>query len=244
MIWNGGVHSSLKTKMGLSKSPLDGVTSLHSFPQCAKLEDLQNYIGLWQTTRMQYGQGIQDVHLRTMFLNMVPESVASDIRKRPELKTLQSCIKYVLGEIGRYNDNRLATIHAQKIHKAPTNGRKNPVESLLQDEGSESREVPEAASPDSALLNALSEEFDGLVAALSQRGSRGDDKRARSPSALARPGPKFEGCWHCGQKDNSGTKCNLFQKLLEDNGRQNPCRFSRQVRATQEGQDGSCNAYC
>ena len=127
---NGEIDNGLKllralfveNECGVEQITTGGVTSLHSFPQCPRMEYLQDLVGQWQTTRMTYGQHIPDVHLKTLFLKMVPEQIATDIRKRPELDTLQLCIAYVLGEIGRYKDTRLAKIHAQRVHKALSNG--------------------------------------------------------------------------------------------------------------------------
>ena len=102
---------------------------------------------------------------------------------------------------------------------------------MIEVDGHEGR--PSTTQADSQPVCAISEKFDGLIAALnSQRGGNvrkpKPTSRESSPSnrsGLSRPDPKFEGCWHCGGKCPSRKKCEKFKKLLKDNGGKLPVGY-------------------
>ena len=101
----------LKHEGGATQVELGGMGSLHSFPQCDKPENLQIYIGKWQEMKDTYGGGISDQHLKSMFLNILPPNVQKEVREKPELTTLQTCIDHVLSDLGRINDANLSKLH-------------------------------------------------------------------------------------------------------------------------------------
>ena len=69
----------MKHEGGADQVELSGIGSLHTFPQCEKVENLQHWIGKWTEVKDAYGQGVSDLHLRSMFINILPESVKRDV---------------------------------------------------------------------------------------------------------------------------------------------------------------------
>ena len=65
-----------------------GISNLHSFPRCKSVEYITNWLGEWNFQRILHGEGLADDHLRVMLINLLPVSVAAEIRRRTELVTL------------------------------------------------------------------------------------------------------------------------------------------------------------
>ena len=61
---------------GAEQVALGGMSNLHAFPKCPRVDDLQHWLGQWQMTRQKYGADLPEMHLKQMFLNMLPDSVA------------------------------------------------------------------------------------------------------------------------------------------------------------------------
>ena len=224
---------------GAEQVIVGGMNNLHTFPRCERSENLQTYIGYWQQTRMQYGHGLPDGHLRTMFLNILPPAVEKEVRENKDLDTLQKCIDHVLQSLGRYNDSRVAKLHSQRLKHLLSHGQKNPV-NMIEVDGHEDR--PSNTPVENQPICAISQKLDGLIAALNnQRGGNARKPRDASPanrSGLSRPDPKFEGCWHCGGKCPSRKKCEKFKKLLRDNGGKLPAGYQgayEKFKAQQKG---------
>ena len=150
------------------------------------------------------------------------------MRSHPELTTLQSIIDHVLKDLGRYNDARIAKLHSNRLRTLLHNGIKSPVNAVVEPNQAEHPNKTDSTH-DSSPLNAITEKLDGLIAALNQ--SNGNRSRANSPngrptrtnspgrsSNLARPDPKYEGCWHCKGKGHSRRDCPDFKKILKENG--------------------------
>ena len=199
---------SLEKEGGAEQVKIAGMNDLHSFPQCPSAADVVHYTGQWNITRMKHGNDLPDAHLRQMYLNMLPEKIASDIRDKSECNTLQRCMDQVMKDIHRYNDGKLARIHSQRLKQMLSRGPKNPVNSLIP------QEEQRAGQDDKTSICALAEKLDGLVAALNNQNGAGrgrpppprsgDSKGDRSPrdrspraSSSPKPNPKFEGCWCC-----------------------------------------------
>ena len=80
---------------GAEQVQLGGMNSLHAFPQCPSVGDLQHWVGQWQITRQRFGNDLPEIHLRQMFLNMLPPSVSEKLRERRDLRTLQDYINEI-----------------------------------------------------------------------------------------------------------------------------------------------------
>ena len=206
------------------------MNDFHTFPQCTDVANLQTWIGQWVQVRNQFGAGIPESHLKTMFMNILPQKVQDEVRSHRELTTLQSIIDHILKDIGRYNDAKVAKLHSQRLRNLLQNGIKNPVHAVLEQNKSAQHEDSTKPEHSSTALNAITDKLDNLVAALNQsnnnnrrRDSSPNGRAARSPSpgrssTLNRPDPKFEGCWHCKGKGHSRRDCPDFKEILRKNG--------------------------
>ena len=167
----------LENEGGAEQVEIAGMTDLHSFPSCPSAADVLHYTGQWNITRMKHGNDLPDAHLRQMFLNMLPEKIASDIRDKRECNTLQKCMDQVMKDIHRYNDGKLAKIHSQRLKQMLSRGPKNPVNSLV------AHEEQHTESEEKSMMCALAEKLDGLVAALNNQNGQ---TRGRQPQPSRR----------------------------------------------------------
>ena len=62
-----------------------------------------------------YGQGIDEVHLREMFVATLPEEVRAKIREKHEYLDLNQCIAFAQREATVRNDERLAAHHLRDL---------------------------------------------------------------------------------------------------------------------------------
>ena len=63
-------------------------------------------------------------------MNMLHEKVSSEIVHRPELKSLQQTLDYVLLDLNRWADRKIAQVHEQHVAGTVNTGAKNPVMSI------------------------------------------------------------------------------------------------------------------
>ena len=222
---------------GAEQVALGGMSNLHSFPQCPRIEDLQHWLGQWQMTRQRYGSDLPETHLKQMFLNMLPESVSHKLRERKDLTTLQQYINEIDADLGRLNDAKLAKIHSQRMTSALKSGSRSPVSALVE----EQHESPTVAAASTG-SDEINKKLDTLISVLTAKSSppprgRRDDKqdnrtrqgsrdRSKSPRGLD---PAWEregkGCLHCGLKGHNRRACMKFKKLLADNNDKLPAGY-------------------
>ena len=179
-----------------------------------------------------YGAGIPDEHLKCMFVNTLCGTVQADLRKRTDILTLQAVIVFILGEIGTYNDDRLAKLQTSKMSKLLGSSSRTPVNPVL----------PTTAVTEAAMLamrpnleSAIGQILAAMQAKTRSRERPGRDARrpSKSPtregkankSTLGKTDPMFNGCWHCGNTGHSRQQCRSFQKLLADYGGKIPTRY-------------------
>ena len=213
---------------GAEQVALGGMSSLHAFPQCPKIEDLQHWLGQWQICRHKYGYDLPESHAKQMFLNMLPPSVSEKLRERRDLNTLQQYINEVDADLGRLNDAKLARLHAQRMSSALRSGSRSSINALVE----ESQPAPVQPSNQNTNANdEISKKLDTLISALTSndraqpRGRQTDrSQRAASPARSKSPrgiDPAWEkeghGCLHCGAQGHQRKNCNKFKKLLADN---------------------------
>ena len=213
----------IKHEGGADQVELGGMGSLHNFPKCEKAEQLQFWVGKWQEVKDMYGAGISDAHLKSMFLNILPDSVNKDLREKPQLISLQQCIDHVLADIGRLNDVQLSKMHMDRLKQSL--GSTQRISQVLE-QTERSEDTPKADDPFKLLLNALSDKMDkmgNIVAAVARpkaRATPGRDKRG--PSQFAQFGDK---CLHCGSGDHRARECPVKKSLLAKNGGKFPAGY-------------------
>ena len=220
---------------GAEQVALGGMSNLHSFPQCPRVEDLQHWLGQWQMVRQKFGADLPEIHLRQMFLNMLPNSVSEKLRERKDLTTLQHYINEVDADLGRLNDARLAKIQAQRMTNALKSGSRTPVSAMVEDPVEPTHSPP--SQNNSNGNDELSKKLDALIAAVTSNGppqprgrtanqSRDSRQRSKSPRGID---PAWEkegkGCLHCGSRGHKRKECNKFKKLLADNGDKLPVGY-------------------
>ena len=117
----------VENEEGAEQVQLGGMSNLHYVPQCPKIDDLQHWLGQWQTTRQTYWADLPEIHFKQRFFNMLPESVAHKLRERKDPNTLQQYIDEVDSDLGRLNDSKLAKLHQQQVSTALGAGSRSPV---------------------------------------------------------------------------------------------------------------------
>ena len=217
----------VKHEGGADQVELGGIGSLHTFPQCTKIEDLGFWLGKWMEVKDTYGQGMSDIHLRSMFLNILPENVKKEVRETKGLTTLHDMILYVQSDLGRLNDLKLSKLHTDRLKQ--TLGAAHRVNVLTEQE-EPIKEAPNPHDQYQSLINALSSKIDTIAAAVSTtRGQAGNPRGGqrpqqrqgqREPSDYA----KFKGCLHCGG-DHRVADCRIKKALLAKNGGKLPSGF-------------------
>ena len=163
-----------------------------------------------------FGNGISDIHLKSMFINILPPAVQKEVRERPDLTTLQKCIDHVLSDLGRINDAHLSKMHMERLKQSlSTNQRISPVMDL-EETGEPTEDSDNITKPNDKLhlvVNALSEKMESLVAAIARPKPRSQPKRA--PSDFAKFGDR---CLHCGSDKHRAKDCPVKKSVLEKNG--------------------------
>ena len=206
----------VKHEGGADQVELGGMGSLHSFPQCDKMDSLQFWVGKWTEMKDAYGAGISDAHLRSMFINILPAAVQKEVREKPGLDTLQKCIDHVLSDLGRLNDAQLSKLHMDRLKQSLSSTQRiSPV--LDQEEPVEKATVGQSNEDQlKSFINVLSDKMEDLVAAVNQQPrpkARAVPKRAQSDFA------KFgDRCLHCGSDKHRARDCPVKKSLMEKNG--------------------------
>ena len=227
----------IENEGGAEQVALGGMSSLHAFPQCQRLEDLQHWLGQWQICRHKYGSDLPETHLKQMFLNMLPTSVSEKLRERRDLTTLQQYINEIDADLGRLNDARLAKLHAQRMSSALKAGSRSSVNAVVEEQP--------PPTPQPTVSEDIGKKLDTLISVLSSNGSqqRGRtsgpadrtskrEDRSASPHRSKSPrgiDPAWEkegkGCLHCGARGHQRKNCMKFKKLLTDNNNSLPTGY-------------------
>ena len=226
----------IENEGGAEQVALGGMSNLHAFPQCPRVDDLQHWLGQWQMTRQKYGAGLPEAHLKQMFLNMLPPSVSEKLRERRDLVSLHQYINEIDLDLGRLNDARLAKIHAQRMSNALKPGSRTSVNAVVEEPASPMTSQNSNQDANNGNYD-IGKKLDTLIAALTNnnqsRGrsdarssSKDRQQRSKSPRGID---PAWEkegkGCLHCGAKGHKRRECNKFKKLLAENGDKLPSGY-------------------
>ena len=86
-----GAYSTMNVKEAHT-CEIRGLRDVHSFPVCKDIKAIQQHVGEWMRQRNMYGHGLDDMHLREMFVATLPEDLRSKIREKHEYLDLNQCI--------------------------------------------------------------------------------------------------------------------------------------------------------
>ena len=156
----------MKHEGGADQVELGGMGSLHSFPQCDQIDSLQCWVGKWCEMKDAYGSGISDMHLRSMFINILPPAVQKDVREKPGLATLQQCIDHVLSDLGRLNDAQLSKLHMDRLKQSLNPSQRISPVVDKEEPAEEPQEISGHERQMTSLLNALSDRVEHIAAAV------------------------------------------------------------------------------
>lgn len=155
----------VKHEGGADQVEIGGIGSLHTFPQCDMIEHLQHLIDKWQETEDLYDAGLTDPHLKSMFLNIMPPTVAKEVRENKTLNTLQECINHVVSEFGRLNDVKRSQLHSDRLKRSPSSTKRlNVVTERTEEE--EKVETSRAKDQSKSIVNQLTNKIDTIAAAV------------------------------------------------------------------------------
>jgi hypothetical protein len=215
----------VKHEGGADQVEFVGIGSLHSFPPCDKVENLQHWIGKWIEVKDTYGTGVSDLHLRSMFISILPENVKNAVREHKHLYCLQDCINHVMGDLGRLNDLKLSKLHADRLKQSLSS---TQITSAVTEPEEEKGEAPLAEGQFKSIINQLANQIDTIAAAMDTKrtqprgGARQTQRQAQGgPSDFA----KFKGCLHCGSETHRVFECKAKKALLEKNNGKMPPGF-------------------
>ena len=221
-----------------SKHTSPGSTISTNFPNAPKADRLHDYIGQWVVLKDKYASDIPEKYLKDKFMSMLPDEVATDLRRRHGFETLglQAVIDKTTSNIHRYNDDKLAKLYNQSIKDILSpSGPKQPyaINAVADMEAALSELKAQIHASEFAQLQ---EQLKNVVAAISTwrpKGSKGKgakrdkgggkgkgpDAAGAPSSGLPRPDPAFNGCWHCGGRvpgcTGVRTKCPEFVELCK-----------------------------
>ena len=85
----------LDNEGGAEQVVLSGIRRFHGFPKCPSKAKIGAYLGEWEALRMKYGGHMPDWNLYGMLINMLPDDVAGDIRRLPNLNSSQKVLDYL-----------------------------------------------------------------------------------------------------------------------------------------------------
>ena len=185
--------------------------NLHSFPQCDKPENLQLWIGKWQEMKDLYGAGISDVHLKSMFVNILPPLVQKEVREKTGLHTLQQCINHVLSDLGRLNDLKLSKLHSERLKQSLSSSQR--LSPLTEPDNEDIHEALKPEENFTTIINLLSNKMDTIAAAMARPKARPKPgaQAARPPSSYANLGNR---CVICGSEEHRAAACPVKKSLM------------------------------
>ena len=191
----------LTNEGGAEQVQITGYRNLLNFEKCTRHDQVILNLGLWNELRANYGQGIPDAMLKTMFESIMPDSIATEIlNRRDTIKTLQQAIDYVIASNDRYTDARVAQAHTHHLKTPSSSNVKSYIAAVSHGQDpSMPQAAPPAAPPSSPGgeppdHQSLAQE---LIAAFQRR--PGKRTTPTTPSKLPKTDPEFKGCWHCGK---------------------------------------------
>ena len=212
---------------------LTGERFFFNYPRCTDAKHLHDHVEEWLETRFKHGTGLDDKHLRIMFLSTLPQALEDEISLNCVIEnTLAAAVEFVQARTNRSRERELV----ERLAK----GRRTAlgVSALTQDipapptAHNEARPQPVSSDLISQLMAALNAQSGNQKRGrTTQKGGgsgRGTPTRSTSPGNKNRPNPKSGLCWHCGEPStatHTRQTCPKFKALLKANGGKMPSGY-------------------
>ena len=174
---------------------------------------------VWLEMRYKHGSGIDDKHLRIMFLSTLPQSLEDEISLKHDLGTrLADAVDYVQMRTNRSREREMVDRLA-KSRKATLG-----VSALTQNQVEQPQELNEILAPD--IVNQLINAIQTGKRKPGERGrpaDRGNAGRSRSTSPADqkknKPDPKSGLCWWCQKAGHTKQQCPEYKAHCAKTGR-------------------------
>ena len=99
---------------GAAVTRMVGRRDVIRFPACNNVADLNARMDKWFEECHENGTDVPEDVVYEMFLDILPDEICKEIRKDRHITTWQHAHEYVLSEMGRLNNERLAAVHAAR----------------------------------------------------------------------------------------------------------------------------------
>ena len=160
-----------------------GRTRLQDYPQCNSLKTLNQHIESWLHLFYEFGDGIGADHAKTMFVRTIPDSIRTEIYRRPDVerRELLSLVDWVRHQAVFERPEELIKAHLSHEQRVTAFEASDPNKG-----GQLAPFAPPPRQPGGAL--------------------RPSPKRRPQPKVSRRDLVRsFKGCYHCGATDRSRT---------------------------------------
>ena len=197
---------------------LSGEKFFFNFPRCTNPQHLHDHLEEWLEMRYKHGSGIDDKHLRIMFLSTLPQALEDEISMKHDLgNRLSDAVDYVQARTNRSREREMVDRLA-KGRKAALG-----VNALTPGPTISSENIP---APDivNQLIHALNN-----GTRKPERGrptGRSTPNRSRTPSPrgggqkkVGKPDPKSGTCWYCQKPGHTKQQCPDYLAWCEKNGK-------------------------
>ena len=193
---------------------LAGRRDVLKFHKCQNIAHRPAQLDNWLLEQQEYGQDMPEDLLYEMFLDILPDQVAKEVRLEKDIATADQALKYVLEELHRLNNERLAHVHAAEHQRrlAPQRRPSGYVHAAISPPGNPVEQTVAAIERNVRTTQATRT----LPPARSSSGP---------PSELSYPKWKDGACWHCGKTGRKANQYRMFMKLKEQTGGKRPHNY-------------------
>ena len=219
------------------------------------MKHLQAHVEEWLELRYKHGAGLDDRHLRIMFLSTIPSALEDEISLKDDLgNTLSAAVEFVLARTNRSRERELverlakdrkANLNINAVTQSP------PASEQPNKQVQQFTDCPDLVNQLKNLAAALKTQERGRTqdrrgrGATSSRSPGGSPGRNANGSKKFRPDPKSGRCWHCDDPGHTTKECAEYQALLKANGGKRPANYKSAAERKWEqgkGKSGSVKA--
>ena len=208
---------------GGEMADLSGEKFFFNYPRCTDLKHLHNHLEDWLEMRYKHGSGIDDKHLRIMFLSTLPQSLEDEISMKHDLGVkLSDAVEYVQARTNRSREREL-------VDRLAKDRRTNMGVNALTQPVPEQPQAQEHMSPDivNQIINALQSQKRKQPdrGRSTERGGTPTRSRSASPKGDGagkprnKPDPKSGTCWWCLKPGHTKQFCSEYKAYCAKTGK-------------------------